>query len=375
MKSEKNNTIRRNEQELRALLDELDRSDGERAGAKRAHARVQFRRAFIPITLTSVDNQRNELVMACRNISSSGMSLLHSSFVYPKTRGRIRLRHRLRGEVELVGTVVRCAHVRGHIHEVGLHFDEPIDVQAFADIDHLAQQYSLERVKPEDLVGRIIVLSDNTVLLRIIQHYLRETTLAVAHADSIDKAISTIDGRSKLILADHDMTGEDVLTLMSKASAKGTDLPVLIMSADMRPATRERFREAGALGFLKKPLEETALLRGLAEFILPGVRHSSAEGRVRSSLPGDSPLRPLVETFLEDLRRVGKLLQKALEGDDMEAFIRACNKIQGTAPSLGFESIADLATEALNTVNSTMSLTESREAAGKLIGQCERAAA
>lgn len=375
MPSAANNTIRRSEQELRALLDELDRHDAASGSAKRAHARVEFRRAFVPIELTNADRQRIELVMACRNISSGGMSLLHSSFVYNGTRARVKLRHGLRGEIYVSGEVVRCSHVRGHIHEVGLRFDEPVEVQAFADMDRLAQQYSVENVKAEALVGRIVVLADNVVLTRIVQHYLRETGLAIGYGDTLEASLETIDPRTKIVLVDHDVESKDPLELFPMIEEKQPGVPVLVLSADTRPATREQLREAGVSGFLKKPLEEKALLQGLAEFILPGVKHGASDGRVRSSLPSDSPLRPLVDSFLNDLRGIGKEITDALAQDDVEAFIRACNRIQGTAPSLGFESIADLAADTLNSVNSTMSLAENREAVGKLVSQCDRAAA
>ena len=116
-------------------------------------------------------------------------------------------------------------------------------------------------------------------------------------------------------------------------------------------------------------------LQGLAEFIVSGVMHGASDSRVRSTLPPDSPLRPLVESFLKDLRGIAGEIRKATESDDLDGFVRTCNRLMGTAPSLGFESIADLATDTLNTVNSTMSLEESRAAIAKLASQCDRAAA
>lgn len=70
-------------------------------------------------------------VVCPRNISAGGISFLHGSFLYPRSACRLTLRT-VDGEyVIAAGCVVRCRCVRGRVHEVGVQFAEPIDVEDF----------------------------------------------------------------------------------------------------------------------------------------------------------------------------------------------------------------------------------------------------
>jgi hypothetical protein len=66
-----------------------------------------------------------------RNISSRGLGFLHGKFVYPGSACRIVVRTTDGTLVGLCGSVVRCRHVEGRVHEVGLLFEAPVDLQRF----------------------------------------------------------------------------------------------------------------------------------------------------------------------------------------------------------------------------------------------------
>ncbi len=72
-----------------------------------------------------------KVTVASRDIAACGLSVLHGGFVYPQTRCTVRLKAR-DGEFVLVsGRVVRCRCISGRVHEVGVKFDENIEVALF----------------------------------------------------------------------------------------------------------------------------------------------------------------------------------------------------------------------------------------------------
>ncbi len=66
-----------------------------------------------------------------RNLSSGGICFLHSNYVHSGTACMILLKT-LKGEKVLVpGTIAWCKHARGVVHDVGVKFDDEIDVGQF----------------------------------------------------------------------------------------------------------------------------------------------------------------------------------------------------------------------------------------------------
>jgi len=66
-----------------------------------------------------------------RNLSPTGIAFLHGSFVYTGT-GCVLALHDAQGKIVGVeGKVVRCQHVRGHVHDIGVRFSRPLDVKQF----------------------------------------------------------------------------------------------------------------------------------------------------------------------------------------------------------------------------------------------------
>lgn len=68
-----------------------------------------------------------------RNISRGGIAVFHGQVVYPNTRCMAILRTNAGTSVSLPCTVVYCHHFRARIHEIGLRFDKPIDVNLFLE--------------------------------------------------------------------------------------------------------------------------------------------------------------------------------------------------------------------------------------------------
>lgn len=66
-----------------------------------------------------------------RNISTMGMGFLHGSFLHHRTECSIVGRSLDREPVCVTGRVVRCHHVRSHIHDVGVKFDYAVDLHIF----------------------------------------------------------------------------------------------------------------------------------------------------------------------------------------------------------------------------------------------------
>ncbi len=112
-------------EEVHATLDAADskvtRDD------TRAYARVPVRGDAIAVCLEHPGGTTAELLMAGRNLSRGGVSLLHSGFVHAGTRCIVRLPLSSDLVASFPGEVVRCTHRGGQLHEIGVKFARPLE--------------------------------------------------------------------------------------------------------------------------------------------------------------------------------------------------------------------------------------------------------
>ncbi|MFO0840057.1 MAG: PilZ domain-containing protein [Phycisphaerae bacterium] len=79
---------------------------------------------------------RSTVVVAARDLSAGGIGLFHGGFVYEGTPCTIKLKA-LDGEFVLArGVVVRSRQVHSRIHDIGVKFSAPIEIELFVHAPH-----------------------------------------------------------------------------------------------------------------------------------------------------------------------------------------------------------------------------------------------
>jgi len=92
------------------------------------------------------------------NISSTGIAFLHGAFVYPGTSCSVIARMTDGTPCQLTGHVVRCRMIHGRVHEIGVRFNEAID------LSELIEGAANEEVEQPE--GPIVPLSEQGVILK-----------------------------------------------------------------------------------------------------------------------------------------------------------------------------------------------------------------
>jgi hypothetical protein len=101
---------------------------------RRESPRLPYREAArVAVIVESEELGKRTYALIPRNISRWGMSLLHGKFVYDGTPCVLGIKA-LDGQVVPVrGTIVWCRLITGRIHEIGVRFEEAIDLDEFVD--------------------------------------------------------------------------------------------------------------------------------------------------------------------------------------------------------------------------------------------------
>ncbi|MFK7883082.1 MAG: PilZ domain-containing protein [Phycisphaerales bacterium] len=106
---------------LDELVEQLDREDANYSPEKRDSARRPTNRPAVLIqAMPGEVGTRHEVYV--RNVSASGASVLHTAFLQPQLTCTLVLVTSTREPVSVAASVVRCNHISGHMHDVGMRF-------------------------------------------------------------------------------------------------------------------------------------------------------------------------------------------------------------------------------------------------------------
>ncbi|MDX2016625.1 MAG: PilZ domain-containing protein [Planctomycetota bacterium] len=368
--SRRPNTLGLDDRALEKVLGVLDGKDRP-SKPGRAFLRWPFRRTTVPVLVTHPSGQQVRLDLACRNLSRGGMSLLHASFLHMGTRCTVTLRDGMGQTREMESTVVRCRHCAGMIHEIGVRFDEPVDVRDFVPAAPLAERFALEAVDPSTLEGLVAWSGAAAMDQMILKHLLRKTRLtfvaAATFAQPWAELMSVLRG-ARVILIDDAGPQSDVVGQIRAIRGARISAPIIVLTFDRGQLSRQRLAQVPADEFLAKPLTEERLLRALGEFLVLGRASdaSAAEPALRSAA------REHLESFASELSRAIEDLERLMQSADAIGAFASCQALKGTAACLGFTSIARLADRAGAAVASAMSVPAASEELRALVRDCQR---
>jgi len=368
----RNNTLNLSAERLAILMDELDQMNDD-ATARRNHARLEYRKHSMAVEVFQPSGGSVVFCVACRNISRGGLSVLHSSYMHLGTKCRVKLRHKHQGDQWILATVAQCQHVTGRVHSVGMKFVREIEVNDYVRVDPLDESYSLERVDPEKLEGRVLLVSGSEIDKGLIEVYLSDTSIKLVHVPEYSDMVGRLSEPFHAVLCDFDSNPKAAYTGVQSLRESGHSLPVIAISSDLSESSRDAIRDSRASAFVPKPLKRYTLLRALAEFVLLKRAGDDADAARPTNHETDPSLKALAEIFSEDLQTFADELARCQKEDDQQTFRQICTRIRGTGPLLGHAAIADAANKAMAAVDSAGSLDPARELINTLISLCRHA--
>lgn len=369
------NTVRMKATELQKLNEELEAAN--RGGH---HARKSIRLEYLQLSVRVEMHQgggaTTNLQYAARNISGDGIGILHNSYVHPSTRCTVYLKHRDGREIPIEASAVRCRHVKGLIHEVGLRFKTPINVREFLNVDPMDGRFTLEAVDPQKLTGSLLHVEDSPMDRRLVRHYLAETALNIVSVEDGKTALERIGEGFDAIIVDNDLSDMTGMVLVEQMRSKGITAPIIMLTADTRPSAKEAARAARVSAVLSKPTTKEIVLQALAEFLMiDNAGSADAGGALTSTLSPGDPTFKFVPEFVDELKQFAEKINKAIAANDTGAARRLAYQIKGAAPALGFASIGEAANTAMLALDATGGVADCAKQLRLLVSLCLRAKA
>ncbi len=116
------------------ILEGMQRSKKEVTEERRRSPRAPYKDVSrLCVLLENEQKGKRTYALIPRNLSRLGISLLHGKFVYGGTNCVVGLQAADGQVVPVRGKVIWCRLVTGRVHELGVQFEDPIDVEDFVE--------------------------------------------------------------------------------------------------------------------------------------------------------------------------------------------------------------------------------------------------
>lgn len=130
-------SVRMSKKEYQSLMADMERASAapvRRHGPnknRRGQTRYNYHQDAKLICQLSQDlSTPMQIIVRCRNISIGGLGFLHGAYVHPGTRVVLTLISANKQGYRINGTIIRCRHLTKTVHEVGVAFDQTIDLES-----------------------------------------------------------------------------------------------------------------------------------------------------------------------------------------------------------------------------------------------------
>jgi len=109
--------------------------------------------------------------------------------------------------------------------------------------------------------GMVYVIDDDESVRKALKRLFRSADFDVETFSSAEEFLSNSrPGQDACILIDIRMPGITGFDLQKRLLSQGIRIPVIVISASDDVQIREQAKEAGAVGFFRKPVDDQALL-------------------------------------------------------------------------------------------------------------------
>jgi len=206
---------------------------------------------------------------------------------------------------------------------------------------------------PDVFSGKVLLVDDNQTNLMLGEKMLERQGVSVRTATNGQEAVDIArDVPFDLILMDISMPVMDGVSATRKISQMDNPPPVVALTANVRDELIEEYLASGFKGFLKKPLEQEALITELNLWLKPtamfffGAVESEKEISKKEVLEslwvqiGETNFRAARKLFLEETNRRLHDLLAAWVRRDLDALRKEAHAISSSVASFGCDELA-----------------------------------
>lgn len=345
-------SIRLSDDQVEALLDELDRRESGRP-RQLAPPRYSYRIPDMHLDLALTSGSVMALYsVPTRWLCDEAVGCLHGSFVHTGTPCKVVLMTPYGTWHEQEGLVAACTHVEGHVHELTIRFTSTIDLSYFC----LAAGSC-----------RVLLVEDDRLVARMISAWFQQYNADVDHVTTAQAGLERC-GQSQydVLLLDMELPDNPGWQVASHVREAGYSGRIVAMSATDTPQLQRRAFDAGCDQFLAKPFDRSVI----AELV-----RSLREEPILSNLHDDPTMVEFLSAFVAELPQRCRRIRATLMQRELDALTRELRLLKAQAGTCGFDVIAEAAGKIETDMRDAAPVEDVLRGVGELLRLCTRARA
>lgn len=375
-------TLRLSDREKAKLVWAIEETSRCKVDSTQRRLRVTCTNNEAVLTLIGDNGSRTRLAVLNRDLSRWGASIIHGRYIYPGSRCELEVQALDKTWHMRAGEIRHIRHVQGLIHNMGIRFDDPIDLGDFVVLSPEEESRHLQELAddlPEGeldlglpVTHRVLIVDDYPSDRKLFGYWLSRAGMEVATVvDSTTAAQRVAESRFGLLVIDAQLgkeSGADLIRELRNAEFFG---PILAVSANEEEQAKTTALEAGANGFLVKPFTAEQLIEA-AEGLL-GLDADSETEPIFSQFNDDQEMRPLLSAFTRGLASYIDQLYDANSSNDYETLAGVARTLKGAGTGYGLEPISLQAGGVLLSLNENAEdMDKIRQSVNELIGVLAR---
>lgn len=346
---------------------------GRNASPEELARRKAYTIDALPLSVEHPGGGRAMVHVFARNIGERGMSIVHSAMLHPGTPCEITLPTEWNGTSCVVGKVRACRHLKAVYHEVDIEFNEKANLRHFMKLNEEDEVRVTKPMDPTLFRGSLLLIDDQEIELRLIEHHLSGIPLTLASASTTGQLSDRLKtDRFDLVACDVGLGSLGTRVLLDLIRQSGHLGPVLGITDDSGAKVRAKLLEEGVDGALEKPFSRDQFLNAIAPWFDAGGADATdgvetpGSGPIFSALCNDPKLRPMLDEYLRYVRQAMHDLSKAVPAGDIQTVRSWCQTLRGSGGGYGYKALSDAAGEVIQSLNASGSVEETRPMIRKL---------
>lgn len=363
--------LRLSETERQELMAKLDRQSASFRGME---ARLENRLPYaasagVMLTLNHPGGSVVNYLVRPRNLSRHGVGFLHGNFVHVDSRCQVYLL-RLDGQRDPIsGTVVRCSHIEGLVHEVGVRFDNPIDLGEFLAGYAKAAPEPQQSVELPKLTGRVLYVEDSVNDQELLKFHLTNLGVEMVSITSPLEALEAMEReRVDLIALGTELPGMTGSELAAALRAGGFEGPIIALTADDSAEIRAEALTCGCNAVYLKPFNLEQVIQWFTQHLPEAGANKHDDECLLSTEWNNEQMRPLILGFIDRMEsQVAELAQLLVSSKDPTLIQKLTLDLKGSAGGYGYPDVSRAASDLYR-------LSAEGGAAGSLADKCRELA-